>query len=323
MMPRLSCSLLAVLLLATGCSDQALYFEQRTQLETAATSLALFDDGARGQGSMNAQTCEFDAWRGTIVGDVDLPTADERIEDLRGPITLARSAEGLHILDENGWDSANDLPIRGVRHARMTAAGVVALVADASGCRVEWREQDGARTVALPEAACTEAAGFAADPVSARAWVGDGAEVWQADPVDGARSVSVAADQLAYDEAARPLYLARRGVEGVTAIAPSGSVLWTARTGGPVHALTDFGALGAVAVVVESGSAATIEVLEGASGAPLASYDLPAVAEAVISADASTLALVTEEAVHLYDVLDGEAPVRFNEVVTEPPVMFD
>lgn len=306
---------------AGGCSSQdQLHFEERSSLESRTTSVVLYDNGFVGQGTMNEQSCQFDAMNGFILADYDLPTSEELMQDVRGQVAIARTIEGIHVIDEAGWDRANDIPVQGVKHVRMTDDGVASLIGDGAGCRVDWRNDDAVETVSL-EAAMCDAQGFAVDPVSKQVWVATPGAVVTAQPGGEARALQVQGDLIAFDETTGNIYVAEKGGSVVTTVDATGDVVWTNDIDGSVNDLTDMGALGATVAVVE-GNDVEIQVWDGTTGEQIADYELPASADVVVSADASTVALVTPETVWFYDVLEGSSPLVFNDVQTEPPPMF-
>jgi hypothetical protein len=315
-------SLALILVAMTGCSSNQMHFEQRSELSSRVSSLALYDDGQDGVGSMNEQTCKFDAINGFIISDIDLPTATETIQDVRGTVAIGLSAEGIHVLDENGWDKDNDIAIAGVKHARMTENGVASLISDESGCRVDWRNDDTNLTASLSADVCATATDFAVDRVSGQAFVAYGTDVVTATQDGGVTAIGVAGDLLAIDEVTGNVSIAKRGGQDITTVSTVGDVQWTTSVRGTVHALSDFGARGATAVVVDHGSDASIEAFDAGDGSSIADYSMPSVADITVSADASTVGLITEDTAYFYDVFEGAAPVVFNEVETEPPPMF-
>lgn len=313
--------IVSALAAATGCSSDDMHFEQRSTLQSRTTSLVLYDSGETGQGIMNEQTCRFDAFNGNIIADFDMPAPTTHLEDIRGTVAIARSADGIHVLDRDGWDHNNDIALAGVLSVRMTLDGVASLVQDADGCRVDWRNDDSVQTAALDASVCDNASGFAVDPVTAQVWIGHGDGVTSAMP--GAVSeVSVPGNLLAFDEVSGSVYVATQGQSLVSAVDASGDLQWEREVSGGVYAMSDMGARGATAVINDAGSNVDLEVFDGFTGDKIADYDMPGVADITVSADAGTLSLVTPDEVYFYDVMEGSAPVEFNEVVTEPPPMF-
>jgi len=316
-------TVVAVMLLgATGCgSKNQLHFEERSNLESRTTSVLLYDNGFVGQGTMNEQSCQFDAMNGFIIADYDLPTGEELMQDVRGQVAIARTVEGIHVIDQAGWDRANDIPLDGVKHVRMTEDGVASLIAGEDGCRLDWRNDDSVQTVGLEASAC-EAPGFAVDPFTKQVWVAGNDGVVTAEPGGQPRSLPVQGDLVAFDEITGNVYVAQSGDLAITTVSPSGDVQFTIEAGGPVHSLTDMGARGATVAVVNGNSGVDVEVFDGIDGDQIADYPLPDIADVVVSADASTLALVTADTVYFYDVMEGQAPLEFNDVETTPPPMF-
>lgn len=312
---------LATLLAATaGCSANQMHFEQRSELESRTSSVVLYDDGQLGQGSMNEQTCQFDTRNGMIVRDIDLPTAEERVEDVRGNVVVARSIEGIHVLDENGWDKANDIALAGVLRVRMTDDGIASLIDD-GGCRLDWRNDDTVVTTDLADEVCANVGDFVIDRPTGKAFVSFGTDVAMVTP-EGSSMIGIEADLLAMDEVSGNVFAAKRGGDTISAFDQEGTLAWAVDAGGEVFDMTDFGALGASAAIVSTKSGARLKGFDGFGGQKIADYGMPGEAEVTVSADSSTIGLVTDERVFFYDVFEGTAPVVFNETETIPPPMF-
>lgn len=309
----------AVIAALTGCTADGFHFEHRSTLQTDATSMALYADGRVGVGSMNHQTCTFDTVAAGIIADYDATDADETIEDARGGLAIALAPDGLHLLEQTGFSANSNILQTGVIAARMTDEGVVMLVDD-GGCRVEWRvdEATPGATTALPDAACALDAGFSVDPADGRAWVATG-QVWDITPA-GVIEVDVLANLVEFDDAAGVTYLARRGERDVFAM-EDGAIAWETRVSSPVHHLAEMGALGAVAVVSGDANSARLNAFDGSTGAQIASYRLPALAEITVSPDAGTVGVMHTGAIDFFDVLSGPDKVELN-AYDPPPAMY-
>jgi hypothetical protein len=313
--------LAALLVSAAGCSTNQMYFEPRSDLESRTSSIVLYEGSELGHGSMNEQTCQFDTRNGLIIEDWDLPTSTETVEDVRGQIVLAKSAQGLHVFDENGWDQANDIALSGVLHSRMTLDGVASLLSDEQGCRLDWRNDDLVTTTELDDAVCASASGFAVDPATEQAWVAYGEDVASV-TADGVTNLGLEADLASLDEPSGTVFFAQRGGTTVSAITAEGAVMWSVDTNAEIFDMDDMGAIGAAAVVVATRNGADVRAFSIDGGEEIADYSMPETAEVVVSGDSTTIAFVEPDVVHFYDVFQGKAPIVFNDVPAEPPPMF-
>jgi hypothetical protein len=312
-----------MLVAAGGCTTNQLHLEERSVLQSRTSSMVLYDDGVVGHGSMNEQTCKVDTFAGMIINDTDLPTAYERIEDARGEVAVALSTEGIHVLDENGWDQPNDIALDGVLFTRMTEDGVASLVADDDGCRVDWRNDDMNEVVELGADVCANADSFAVNPATGQTWVAYGTDIVSAQLGQTASSsAGIPGDVMAFDEASGALFVATLGGSEISALDASGNLLWSEDVKGAVTSMSDMGGMGAAGAVVSTDGGVAFRVLDGIGGSSLADYPLPEEADLVVSSDAGTVAFVTPEFVRFYGVFEGPTAISFNEVDTQPPPMF-
>ncbi len=309
--------------LISGCTSNEIHFEQRSTLESSVSSLVLYDDGVVGHASMNEQTCKFDTFAGMILADNDIPSPDERIADTRGEIALAISDAGIHVLDNEGWNQPEDIPLTGVLGAKMTAEGFATLRQDGDGCRVEWRNDTLLAATGLDNGVCDGLADMTVNFDANTVWLSSDNQVLRLDRDGSTTVIDASGDQVAFDATKQLLYVATTGAEEISAYNEDNSLAWSIEAKGAVHDLTDLGARGAAVAVLDSGKGAFLDAYESASGDRIAHYQLPALALAEFSMDASSLALITDERVYFYDTVEGEAPVRFNEVDTEPADMFE
>ena len=310
----------ALLVIATGCSQNTFHFEHRSTLATDASSVALYADGRVGVGTMNHQTCTFDTAAAAVLADYDVQGADETVQDTRGDFAITLAPDGLHLLADDGFSAHSDILQAGIVAARMTNDGVVMLVNDGE-CRVEWRtdEATAGASVSMPAAACAADAGFTVDPDSGRAWVAAG-QVWDVD-ASGSRTLDVTADLVDFDTVTGVTFLANRGGRDVSALDADGEIAWTEAAQHAVAHLSDMGALGAVAVVSGDADSALLQAFDAATGDSLASFHLPSVADVTVSLDASTIGLLHPGAIDSYTVFDGPEAVRMN-AYEAPPAMY-
>ena len=298
------------LLIAAGCTPPTpVSLAHKSELQAQTRGLVLGEQGGSGTAGMLTTTCEVYTDDGSVAGDFDMPTDDERVvdageNDVHGKILVGTSDNGVHVFfqDDENWGDTLNLPTVGVVDAKVHPDGVAVVWNDGSGCQAGWfqgrNERDG---VWLGDGRC--GGGMQVDSLTGRLWVGGSDEVTVVDR-DGSLEVVPGGELIALDEALGVLYTARRLGSEVRALSMEGEVLWTAPVDGEITALDDMGALGAVAVMVEKANGlGEIVFLDGLTGQVRSEIATPAAAEELtVSRNGRTLALTLPGSVQFYEI---------------------
>lgn len=293
---------LAVTVVAAGCGAEPELAYSST-LEARTRGVVLSADGLVAQAAMVDTTCTIDTTWGCAVADLDLPTEEERVVDRYDGWTLAVSEVGLHRFGDSASD-ADELALTGVVDARLSDAGMVAVVADGSGCA--FVGEDG--SVALPGGLCAPGISVAAERRVGGLIIGNGEGLFHVD-LQGAIQISGPADQVvaAPDGA---LVAAWRGEPVVRGLDADGEERWTVATDGAVRDVAVRGE-DQILVLVEEGEAGSLERRSLATGERFASYPLPSAdGSLVVSENGRTVGIILPDAVHFHSLdLPGEPPV--------------
>lgn len=303
---------IAAVLLTVGCAtENELRFMSTLPAQTRGVVMS--EDGIESYVAMRGTTCTITTTWGCPTLDTDLPTEQEEIVDHYEGRTLAQSALGVHYLTGSAWDAADDLLLTDVRIARLSNTGALVLHGSSSTCSLLV---SGVETLA-PLSACRPGARAAVDRVDSALWVATGEEVLRLDP-DSVRRFALTDDLLAYDPVHRATYLATTGGRKLHAVDDLGRDLWSVSTRGKITAVATRGGRGDVLVLADAGKLGVLERRDGASGALLASYDMPSGdGEMVVSQNGVGLSIQTPDEVHYY-VLEISGEPR---VIDEEPVV--
>lgn len=289
-------------LATTGCGRDAVSFEHTGELQARTSGFAMYTRGDSAIAGMIGATCEIDAETGGIGADWDAAQGeDDVVVDAGDETGLIIGGSGVFVLDPE----LGILPGpagRGFTDARLLEDdGIVALQATGSSCVVRHDVAGNETATTVTDAACP--AGFDADPSTGTAWVGGPDAVFVVG-ADGTVTEQDGGDLLAWDATEQVLYAAIAGETWVRATEADGAVRWTVELDGAVTALTDMGAVGAVAVTVERGDGTgAIVILDGATGAVSSEVDSPSAADDLTaSSGGDRLAVILRNEVHLFAV---------------------
>lgn len=295
----------------SACSPASpVQLQLRSVLYTQPAGVALRDAQEASVG-MNEQVCSINVGDGAVLGDSD-PGGRERVLDGLGDRVLVADAHSLFVLDRrpNGLTRVHfDVP---AHTARLTDAGVVAVVPVEGGCGVAWAAGTApAEAFAVPGLRCEGELDLAVDPESGRAFMVDGQDLFRVDP-DGqfVRWDGVGADRLAWDLDAGLVTLGVRGESALQTVDLDGRPVWSATVDGAIADVADSGPLGLIAVSVATDRGGSLVLVNARDGLAQAEYPLPEAPDVDFAEDGSTMALTGEGGVYFYDVtvLGGTLP---------------
>ena len=293
--------------LGSGCAEQAdstLVHQARLQQQTKG--LALHQTGDRGHAGMRGTNCPFETDFGSLTGDYDLPDDEEEVQDAgysnafgaETVVLVQKQAESLHLLkkDREVYETeSTDVP--GVMQGRLSDVGLVALVEDGLGCGVLWIDSG----IRAEVPGC--AGGFTVDPDTGTGFVvglDNGLEI--ATPDGSSEPSGISGDLVAWDATTSALYVATTGGTSVAAYEGNGALRWERELAGPIHALTDAGAVGAALVSWESADGnGGLTWLDGYTGDDLYDAQTPGPAPAMsVSGNGSVIAVILDDESHFY-----------------------
>lgn len=259
--------------------------------------VVLSEDGIESYVAMNGTTCTIETAWGCPTEDVDLPSQREQILDHFEGRTLARSPEGLHLLDGLAWDPAADLEVADVHAARLTHGGALVLHGSVEACTL--RLPSGA-SVGAPGEACSAEGRAAVDREADALWLASGDHVFRI-AADGVLTLDTTDDLVARDDTLHVSYMSEIGASKLRAVDDLGREQWAVRTTGPVVSIATRGGRGDVLVLQKSRGQGLLERRSGTTGALLGSHRLPgAEGEMVVSANGVGLAIELDDEVHYY-----------------------
>lgn len=293
--------------LATGCGASSGDLAYQGTLDTETNGVILFEDGSTGHAGMSGTTCSITS-NGTIEVDVDVTDSrDERIldgsRDDDGSVVLARTQNTLYVIEsvETGWSAGlaleitSDVNVDNIVDAAITDEGAVAW----GDCTVTWFDQDMGvtGTTNVPFESCSGS--LVTDRATSTAFVTSGSEVAIADP-SGVDFLSESGDLISFSASTASVLIAQSGSSDVQAVDIDGSSRWSTTVNGEIVQIADLGDRGEVAVMVNTGSAGSLVLLDSETGVETRSFPLPSTADMVVSGDGSTLGMVVPDAVHFY-----------------------
>ena len=313
-------SLIALAGMALGCQPPDITLSHMSTMDSQTRGVVLYADGQRGHAAMWDTTCEFDTLNGWIIGDHDLPTESEEIQDIYADRVLGRSDEGAHVVQ----DPTADLAQEWVTSARLTEDGVVSLVSEGEHCMAVWQLDAHQR---VPDAACLPGAAMTADPQSGQIFVGTEDGLLGIHPTEGTDTVGESADLLVWDPVTELMYAATKGDAEVRGLDRDGAAVWTTEVPGSIKSLDDMGERGMVLVAVRTDTAGALVLLDGLTGKEHVVHETPPADDIEVTAsdDGTTLAAVLSDRVYFYDVLaEGEEPKKRKTLgVEDAPVFTD
>lgn len=292
--------------LATGCAVVDSDLQHRGTLSNTETSgVVLFEDGESGHAAMYGTTCVVDP-DGGIAEDVD-PNAGETetVVDSSGTTgddrVLARTAGELYVL-ENASVSRIRYPVPGLIDARLADQGDRDLIVATTACGVNWIDvSDGIvdASISLADVDCNGmGTSLDVDGLSGTAYVDISGAIHAVTP----ETVTPLAegDLFAYSGDELGLVTANAGSSEVRFVEADGTLRWSADLGGSITDVDDIGARGWVSAMVSHDGIGEFVVLDAATGALVKSFDLPGVADVVVSGNGQTVAMVVNSDVHYY-----------------------
>lgn len=289
-----------------ACTTPQLDLLHQSTLLDVTRGVVLLDGGA-GHGAMLTTTCSFDWMDGGVISDVDLPTAEERIGGATGGWVFGYSPQGVHTILHDEWLRDRDLVLPNVIHAHGTEQRTVWVRHEADRCMFGQQLHQTHDLLESDIGLCSDQAHLLT--------LGEGDLVWLLDEgrlsqiISGRRGPSLRADLAAIDPSSQTLFsasgttLRRHTIDGERE--------WTEDLGQPIRSLTNLGARNGAVAVVEGRGLVFID----AFGDLLAESNLPGDAEVISSERGDDLALVTDNAVHFYEIVD-ERPKRSTEEAT-------
>lgn len=297
--------------LAACATDNELQYRSTLQADTRG--VALSDDGLTAYAAMVGTTCAIDTTWGCPVSDQDLPPTDERVVDHYLGKTLAQGDGELYFLDGDVWDASADLAVPGLKAARLSDVGVLALRGSETSCSFTAGETE----VTVSGALCGDDVRVAVDRRGAIV-AATSQGVFRADAA-GVRQIAAEGDLVSVDAVLGHTYVAVAGRTQVTALSDDGAVLWVDDEPGPVQDVAVRGDKRDLLVLSEGdGGFGVLRRIDGETGGELSIGRLPdAHGQVVTSYNGRTVAIVTPTAVHHYElVVDGEPEVINDEDVT-------
>lgn len=293
------------LLIATGCTTDAMTFSHDSQVETMHRGVAMLDDAPSAQIGMVGNTCQADTNTGMIGTDIDVATgAEESPVDASTTETLVIAEQGAYVVDQNSWGmerpvvEANDIVA-----AQFTDDGIVTLSDNGGTTTVDWFGNNGQPEGSVTLPAGDYNTGLTVDKSTGVVYVPGTDGVVVASQDDGATTLADGASLAAWDATANVLYVATEGMTEVRALEVDGSTRWTVDVGAPVVSIDDMGPQGAAAVMVGDQSAGELVVLDGATGAVVASMSTPSAAQQVmVGNNGRSMAMVLPNEVHFFSV---------------------
>ncbi|TVQ87474.1 MAG: hypothetical protein EA397_17960 [Deltaproteobacteria bacterium] len=286
---------LTLLLLLTACDSEGVELVHHSTMLNATRGVVLLGEGA-GHGAMLDTTCSFNALEGHVIRDVDLPTPVERVGGGSGEWVFGYSPEGVHTIRFDDWQHERDLALPGVLHASGTHRRTVWIRDDGQGCLFGEQTHLTHRLTELELGACSEQARLLTWHERDRVWLVDQGRIIELS--EGEQSQSFPGDLATLDPRSGALYAAT----GTTLSRHSllGGLSWSIELDRPIHSITNLGARNGVAAVIEDRGL----LLINRQGKTIGSMRLPGQAEAVSSETDDDLALVTDQEVHFYTLVD-------------------
>lgn len=291
--------LLWIGILSAGCHAPEVAITERAVLDAPADEVSLHDGSGTADAAMADQICVLDTRAGEVLGDHDLGNGTDRLLDVFGTRALAVGDGALFDVDGTTLEAVPAFGFDALA-ARHLDQGLVAMGRDANGCAVAW--SDGAAW-AVPSVNCTAGASFAADRATGAVWIADG-QALTAITADGHSYAfsEVNADRVLWNPASETLVLARAGESLLRAVTPDGQVAWGLDADGAVVDLELAEATGTLVVSVSNLHGGEVLLLDANTGQQIASHPTPIAPRVSISRDGLSLALLTADAVHFYDV---------------------
>ncbi len=304
---------------ATGCSSERLTFDHDSELWSQTRGLALHDDGDIGHAAMNGTTCEFFTQGAALGGDYDLPSDLETVVDARGDFVLATSVRGVHVVDTAAWPIYDTIEVSDAIDAQLYSGGVAILRVGA----VEFHGDTGSTIVELPTG---QLSGFAVDRFTGAAYVVQPNGVFQATPEGVLTQLDGQGGLARFDSDHGFLYMASPGSSELAGLDVQTGELWTQQLGGAVVSMDTVGSSGQAAVMTDVQTGGEIVIVD-VTGEAVQHVSTPGIGDVEFAADGGTMALVTPDLVHFYDVsLGGGVPVYYSKEaagVTPPPQFSD
>lgn len=294
-----------------GCANEN-ELQYRSTLQTQTDGVALSEDGLLAYAAMSGTTCTIDTRWGCPVADEDLPTEEEQVLDHYEGTTLARSARTLHLLRGGAWQADADVEIEGLRTARLTQRGLLALSSTADGCILRGEDAQ----VPVPAALCSSQAQVDVDRTGALVVAVDG--VYRVD-LDGAVRIAERGDLVAVEPLQGRIVTATRGEHALAAYDAAGNALWSMSLEGEVTDLAARGDTGDVLVVSHTdGDMGEIDRVEVETGVSFTAGQIPQFGvDIVVSWNGRMVAVITESEVHHYEIVVAGEPTPIAEDVGE------
>lgn len=294
-------------------------FDLQSTMDAQTRGVALFDWSNTGVAGMLDQTCAFDFRQGVVLGDVvDLPGTDDRVVDGDGSQAIVTSAGIAYTVSEWG----DTFPIGGatvVVDAAFARSGIVTVGLREGTCGADFT---GLGTfTSLADMDCSRLridSGFGTDA----AFVADGTTVARVDAA-GVTPIEAYADLLSWDDRTGTLVIALAGGEHVRGLDAEGNTEWTIEVDGTVESIDTLGRDGMTVVTFERADGlGEVVVVSNQDGSVHADHVTPSVTGVTVSPNGDSVALVTEDNVHFYDVTPEGVGFAVPSVALEQDVAF-
>ncbi len=294
-------SLILVLSACTSEPSVGLHLDSTMQARTQG--VVLHDGGELGNAGMFDQICVFDSERAEVVGDLDLGDSEERLLDAHGDLALAVTDQMVYEFTRTDLGVATPILSADAIAARVLDDGIAALVVEDGACGIAFDTSD-VQAFYPVGFDCDRSTGFTADRASGTVFVGDGRDLTRV-TADG-QTITWPGEQatiLAFDAQHQQVIMAMPGSSTVRAANMEGEQVWGVDLSGAVASLAAAEAEGIISVVVDQGAAGgEMVMVDGLDGVQVVSHLTPTIADVTFSSDGLSMALITPDQVHLYDV---------------------
>ena len=290
------------LLTATACTSEPVSFEHAGSVEASTRGVELYADGNFAQAGMGEMTCELQVSTGNITMDVDSGDGVDDVQDADGDSVIVVTDDGIAIVDPGMWEIPTVEGTDGASEGRFTDDGFVFLREGGDKSTVEW--SDGTSVDVPDDPMAGGNTTFDVDPSTGTVFLGT-ADGFSKVTVTGIEGLSgEGGDLSSWDPVAEVLYAATEGDDTVRGIEADGTERFATQVPGTINALSNMGAVGAVAVMVElSDGSGQLVVVDGYSGEITSGLETPSAADDVtVSADGTRIGFVLPNEVHFFDI---------------------